>query len=210
MSTPLQTEERHPLHWLPNALTTFRILAVPGLVAGILITAYIERVGWLVPWRATLGLLLVCMASDFFDGWFARRWNLVSGYGRMLDPIADKLLVAGCLIALCIVVKGTPLVLIPALVIVGRDIMVSGAREHAALSARVMSPTNLAKWKTTFEFLAIAVLIVWVAAQGWLPVGDAVPSLRTGLWVVGLVLLWLAATLSAWTGAGYMRQALAD
>ena len=208
MSEPLVPLERHALHWLPNALTTFRILAVPALVAGILITANIDRVGWLVPWRATLFLLFVCMVTDFLDGFLARRWNLVSGYGRMLDPIADKLLVAGGLIAVSIVAEGAWLVLVPALLIVGRDILVSGAREHAALSNIVMSPTDLAKWKTTFEFLALAVLIVWVAARTWIPLDDTVANLRQGLWWTGLAFLWLAAVLSVWTGAGYFRQAL--
>ena len=208
MANTIVAEDPHPLHWLPNALTVSRIVAIPALVAGILITANIERIGWLVPWRATLTLFIFCMVTDFLDGFLARRWNLVSGFGRMIDPIADKLLVAGCLIALAIVTQGAWWLLVPAMLIIGRDILVSGAREHAALSNIVMSPTKLAKWKTACEMLSIAVLIVWVAAQGWLPVGDAVPPIRDGLFSVGIGALWLAAALSVWTGAGYTVQAL--
>ena len=208
MANTIVAEDPHPLHWLPNALTVSRIVAIPALVAGILITANIERIGWLVPWRATLTLFIFCMVTDFLDGFLARRWNLVSGFGRMIDPIADKLLVAGCLIALAIVTQGAWWLLVPAMLIIGRDILVSGAREHAALSNIVMSPTKLAKWKTACEMLSIAVLIVWVAAQGWLPVGDAVPPIRDGLFGVGIGALWLAAALSVWTGAGYTVQAL--
>jgi len=202
--------ERHALHWLPNALTVSRIVAIPALVAGILATAQVDRIGWLIPWRATLALFVFCMVTDFLDGYLARRWMLVSGFGRMLDPIADKLLVAGSLIALCIVTQGAVWMIIPALAIVGRDILVSGAREHAALSNIVMAPTMLAKWKTTLEMLAIALLIVWTAAQGWLPVGDAVPSVRDGFLWVGGAALWGAAGLSVWTGLGYVRQSLSD
>ena len=201
-------EERHPLHWLPNALTVSRILAVPALVAGILTTAAIERVGWLVPWRATLGLFLLCMATDFLDGWLARRWKLVSGFGRMIDPIADKLLVAGCLVALSVVADGAWWLLAPALAVIGRDILVSGAREHAALSNIVMSPTRLAKWKTAFEMVAIAVLIVWTASRTWLPIGEGVATAQGVLFGLGIGALWLAAALSVWTGAGYVREAL--
>ena len=206
----LVADVRHPLWWLPNALTVSRIVAIPAVVAGILATAQVDNVGWLIPWRWTLALFVFCMVTDFLDGYLARRWKLVSGFGRMIDPIADKLLVAGSLIALAIVTEGAVWVLVPALAIIGRDILVSGAREHAALSNIVMAPTVLAKWKTTVELLAIALLIVWTAAQGWLPVDDAVPDVRDGLQMAGAGALWLAAALSVWTGAGYLRQSLSD
>ena len=208
MSAATISAQPHPLAWLPNALTVGRILLVPPIVAGIVASAQIESVGWLVPWRATLALFVLCVATDFLDGWLARRFQSVSAFGRMLDPIADKLLVAGALVALAIVAGGDWRILVPALAIVFRDITVSGAREHAALSNRVMSPTRLAKWKTALEFTAIATLIVWVAAQSWLPIDEAVVTLRDATWVGGLAALWLAAGLSVWTGLGYVRQAL--
>ena len=201
-------ETPHPLWWLPNALTVGRILLVPAVIAGILITAQIDRVGWLVPWRATLFLFLLCIATDFLDGKLARSFGVVSSFGRMLDPIADKLLVAGSLIAFMVVTSGDWRIAVPAFAIIFRDITVSGAREHAALSNRVMSPTRLAKWKTSLEFVAIVFLLMWTAAQTWLPVIDGTVAFRDLMWIGGLAALWGAAALSVWTGLGYIRQAL--
>ncbi len=126
----------------------------------------------------------------------------------MIDPIADKLLVAGCLIALCIAADGGWMFLIPSLAIIGRDILVSGAREHAALSNRAMPPTNLAKWKTACEMLAIGLLIAWQAAQSWLPIDSVIPKFLDFCLYGGLGFLWLAATLSVYTGSLYFRAAL--
>ena len=212
MSASKIVADRHPFFWLPNALTVSRIVAIPLVVWGILATADIVDAGpvldSLVPWRATLALFIYCMITDFLDGKLARRWNLVSGFGRMLDPIADKLLVAGALIAFCVTSGGNWLVLIPALLIIGRDISVSGAREHAALSNIVMSPTNLAKWKTSFEFIAIVLLLLSTASATWLPIAEGIRTFHGTVTPAALATLWLAAALSVWTGAGYIRQAL--
>ena len=128
----------------------------------------------------------------------------------MIDPIADKLLVAGCLIAFMIAARGQWFFLIPGLAIVFRDILVSGAREHAALTGRVMPPTQLAKWKTAFELLAIAALLVWVLARAYLPIDAVIPDIAQGAQIVGLSLLWLAAILSVYTGSLYLRAAIKD
>ena len=151
--------------------------------------------------------VLACL-TDFLDGYYARKWDLVSGFGRMIDPIADKLLVAGCLIAFTIISNGQWMFLVPALLIIGRDILVSGVREHAALEGKVMPPTNLAKWKTACEMLAIAALISWVIGKAYLPIDIAVHTVYGGAKTVGLVLLWLAALLSVYTGSLYFRAAL--
>ena len=98
--------------------------------------------------------------------------------------------------------------LVPALLIIGRDILVSGVREHAALEGKVMPPTNLAKWKTACEMLAIAALIFWVIGKAYLPIDIAVHTVYGGAKTVGLVLLWLAALLSVYTGSLYFRAAL--
>jgi len=103
---------------------------------------------------------LACI-TDYFDGYWARKWNVTSDFGRMIDPIADKLLVAGSLIAICVAINGMWQFMVPALAIIGRDILVSGAREHAALKSRVMPPTKLAKWKTASEMFAIALIIFY-------------------------------------------------
>jgi len=132
---------------LPNILTIGRILLIPVLIVGILKlgNAWQNNLGLMA---SVLGLFILVCATDFFDGFLARRWNVISDFGRMIDPIADKLLVAGCLIAISIVVNGHWIILGPALAIIARDILVSGAREHAALKSRAMPPTQLAKWKT--------------------------------------------------------------
>ena len=98
----------------------------------------------------------------------------------------------------------------PAVAIIFRDILVSGGREHAALTGRVMPPTKLAKWKTAFEMASIAALILWTVGRATLPFDDAVPVIMDMSRSVGLVLLWLAALLSVYTGSLYLRAAVAD
>ncbi|MGB6230624.1 MAG: CDP-diacylglycerol--glycerol-3-phosphate 3-phosphatidyltransferase [Litorimonas sp.] len=203
----LDASARHPLFWVPNALTVSRIALIPVFIVGILSLEF----GWGSPFASlfVLGPLFALAAfTDWLDGYLARRWNVVTGFGRMIDPIADKLLVAGCLIAFMIASRGHWMFLVPGLAIVFRDILVSGAREHAALTQKVMSPTQLAKWKTAFELLGIAVLIVWVLARAYLPIDSLIPDIRDGARVVGLVLIWLAAALSVYTGALYLRDAV--
>lgn len=155
------------------------------------------------------------MITDFLDGYIARKLNLVSNFGRMLDPIADKLLVAACLITICIVNFGAAIILIPSLIIIGRDIFVSGIREHAANSNIVLSPTKLAKWKTACEMLAILLFLTLQlginqkahSQTSWvLPPPNTSPVDMLGY--ASLALLWLAAILSAYTGFHYFRSAL--
>ena len=193
---------RHPLYWLPNALTVSRILSIPFIMAGILGLAVNAGGVLSEPWVVG-GLFVLAGLTDFLDGFLARRWNLVSGFGRMIDPIADKLLVAGCLIAFCIVAQGNWIFLVPAVAIIFRDILVSGAREHAALENIVMPPTKLAKWKTACEMLAIAALILWLILRS----GDDAAVANT-VRMIGLAMLWLAAILSVYTGSLYLRAAV--
>jgi cardiolipin synthase len=207
--TTLDAASRHPLYWVPNALTVSRIIMIPVFIIGILSLEF----GWGSPFgrMVVLGPLFALAAfTDWLDGFLARRWNVVTGFGRMIDPIADKLLVAGCLIAFMIASQGLWLFLIPGLVIIFRDILVSGAREHAALTGRVMSPTKLAKWKTAFEMLGIAVLIVWVLSRAYLPIDAVILDIVTVSRNLGLALIWLAALLSLYTGSLYLRDAIRD
>lgn len=198
---------RHSFYWLPNALTVSRIVSIPLIIWGIL--SIVNGWGGILSKAWVLGgfFILACL-TDFLDGYFARKWNLVSDFGRMIDPIADKLLVAGCLIAFAIISNGQWLFLVPALLIIGRDILVSGAREHAALEGKVMPPTNLAKWKTACEMLALAALIFWVIGKAYLPIDTVVQTTAATSKSVGLILLWLAAALSVYTGLLYLRAAL--
>ena len=186
---------------IPNILTIGRILSIPLLVAGIL------QIGsgadaFLGSATAVLSLFLLACFTDYLDGFLARKWEVTSDFGRMIDPIADKLLVAACLIAIAIALGGSWFVLAPAMAIIGRDILVSGAREHAALKSRAMPPTKLAKWKTAFEMLAIAVLLVYLCAPAY-PGSNAIL-------MAGTAVLWLAATLSVYTGSLYFRASLKD
>lgn len=202
----------HKYAKVPNQLTIGRIISIPFLVLGIL-TVGSKDPGFFGKPAIVIGLFLLAALTDFLDGFLARRWGLVSDFGRMIDPIADKLLVAGCLIAIAIVTEGHLIFLAPALAIIGRDILVSGAREHAALSARVMPPTNLAKWKTACEMLAIGLLILWQALIPMYPpenLESAPLDFKAVCVHIGVITLWLAAALSVYTGSIYFKAALKD
>lgn len=209
MTLNSETVTRHSGWWVPNALTISRILIIPILIAGIIAfsngTDSPTANGYLL-----FFLIFYAMASDFLDGFLARRWKLVSGFGRMIDPIADKLLVAGCLVAFCIAVRGEWLIVVPAIAIIFRDILVSGSREHAALSGRAMPPTKLAKWKTSFEFISIVVLLFWIVGTSYLEIDEAIRSINDNAKLIGIALLWLSAAMSVWTGQLYVRAALKD
>jgi len=207
MSDTVIETAQHPLHWLPNALTIGRICVIPILVIGIIALG----LGYESPFARSWvlgGVFIGAAFTDFLDGYLARKWQVVSGFGRMIDPIADKLLVAGCLIAFMIAAKGEWLFVVPGLAIVFRDILVSGAREHAALTGRVMPPTKLAKWKTAAEMLAIAVLILWALGKAYLPIDDVIPDIALWARRIGLTVLWIAALLSVYTGSLYLRAAV--
>ena len=173
---------------LPNLLTYARIIMVP-MVAGLVIWG-----GALAHWLA-LGIFIIAAITDFFDGWLARRWQLQSSLGRMLDPIADKLLVAAALLALVgdNTIEGAHLW--AAIIILCREVLVSGLREYLA-ELRVSVPvTQIAKWKTTIQFIAMCFLIAG-------PAGDVVLPYNT---LIGLSLLWVAAGLTLYTGYDYFR-----
>ncbi|HHL42053.1 MAG TPA: CDP-diacylglycerol--glycerol-3-phosphate 3-phosphatidyltransferase [Hellea balneolensis] len=193
-------------YWLPNALTLGRIGLIPVLMAAILAVGTNMQTPFNAPvW--TLVIFALCALSDFLDGYLARKMGLVSDFGRMLDPIADKLLVAGCLIALLIGFGPIWYVIIPAMAIIFRDIFISGTREHAALSGTVMPPTNLAKWKTAAEMLAIVLLLVGISSRSVLPVSGLIPLVSGYAMKAGLVTLWIAGFLSVYTGLHYVRAA---
>ncbi|MDC0880475.1 CDP-diacylglycerol--glycerol-3-phosphate 3-phosphatidyltransferase [Hellea sp.] len=193
---------------IPNILTVSRILLIPIIITGLIGF----RFGFDGLSNKTLiyFCLLYAFISDFLDGYLARRWKLESGFGRMIDPIADKLLVAGCLISYCIISQGDMLVLIPAIMIIFRDILVSGVREHASNSGILMPPTKLAKWKTGVEFLAIIVLASFVANYNFVAVGDLSEKLDflTITGSIGIISLWISAVLSLWTGAIYFKHGI--
>jgi len=178
---------------LPNLLTYARIAAVP-VVAGLMFWQSIFDGPLWLRWVA-LTIFISAGVTDILDGYLARTWGQQSSLGRMLDPIADKLLVASCLLMLAAdgTIRGWSLW--AAIVILCREILVSGLREYLA-ELRVSVPvTQLAKWKTSLQLVAIGFLIAGKA-------GDAVVPVVTP---IGLTLLWLSALLTLYTGWDYFR-----
>ncbi len=179
---------------LPNLLTYGRLAAVPMLAA---VMFFME--GEIANWLA-LGIFIIAAITDFLDGYVARAWGQQSPLGRMLDPIADKLLVGAALLMLVAnqVIAGWSVW--AALIILCREILVSGLREflaelnvHAAVKV-----SRLAKWKTAVQMVALCFLLAGDA-------GDKVCNCATNL---GLVLLWIAALFTLYTGFDYFRAGL--
>ena len=181
---------------LPNLLTFSRIAAVPVVVALLYWYSILGGDLWL-RWVA-LAIFIAAGVTDVLDGYFARMWGQQSSLGRMLDPIADKLLVSSCLLMLSAdeTIRGWSL--LAAVIILCREILVSGLREYLA-ELRVSVPVSrLAKWKTTWQLVAVGFLIA----------GDAGDRIVPVVTPVGLTLLWLSALVTLYTGWDYMRAGL--
>jgi CDP-diacylglycerol--glycerol-3-phosphate 3-phosphatidyltransferase len=210
---------------IPNSLTVLRLLAAPGVV---LMFLYFHR-----PWADWFALTLFVGAAitDWFDGYLARLWKQESKFGAMMDPIADKAMVLIAIMVLTGYNGMTPWLILPATVILFREVFVSGLREFLGDKAGLLKVTKLAKWKTTLQMVAIAVLFLGtgleylngVAMQGMTPeqyaeavsAGLADPIRACGrrdcasyASLVGLILIWVAAGLTAFTGLDYFRKAL--
>lgn len=180
---------------LPNLLTFGRILLVPAMVGAFFLDGYAAN------WTA-LGIFIVAAVTDFFDGYLARAMHSWSEVGRMLDPIADKLLVAAALIMLVYVNAKAGDLTIPSLlasiVILCREILVSGLREYLAGLSVSVPVSRLAKWKTAVQMTAIGFLIAGEAGDQILPITTA----------IGTGGLWLAAIVTLYTGYDYLRAGL--
>jgi len=189
---------------LPNLLTYFRLAAVPLLVIAFYLEGYVGR------WLSLLIFLAAC-ASDFFDGYLARVWRQTSAIGRLLDPIADKLLVVTSLALLASDRTIGGWSLLPALIIFNREIFVSGLREFLA-ELRVSVPvTRLAKWKTTMQMVAIGFLLLGPAGNRVFPsvtVTTPVGIVVGPVTFIGLTLLWISAIVTLYTGYDYFRAGL--
>lgn len=178
------------LSQLPNMLTIARILVVVPLIVCLWIGGEALR------WSALVLYILACL-TDYFDGYFARAWKVQTALGRLLDPIADKLLVAACLLILAALDHIEGWTVFAALVILMREILVSGLREYLAELRVGMPVSRLAKWKTAFQLVAIGFLIIGTEAPVWI----------SAQWF-GEVLLWIAAALTLYTGWDYLRAGL--
>jgi cardiolipin synthase (CMP-forming) len=176
---------------LPNILTYGRIVAVP-MVAGLLMWDT-NTARWIA-----LAIYVIAAITDFFDGYLARKWQQQSSLGRMLDPIADKVLVAVVLLVL----SASPILygghLWAAIIILSREVLVSGLREYLGELQVSVPVTKIAKWKTTVQLVAIGFLIAG-------PAGDTIIPYLTE---VGLGLLWVAAGLTLYTGYDYFRAGI--
>jgi cardiolipin synthase len=186
----MRPEANVPLTSVPNLLTLSRILVIPLVVGSFYVSGDYAR--W-------FGCALFAAAglTDWLDGQIARRWEQQSELGRFLDPIADKLLVSATLFMLTATDRLSARAVLPALVILCREILVSGLREYLAGLRVGMPVSRLAKWKTAIQMIAIAVLIVGDAGWHVLPVV-----------AIGETLLWLAAILTIVTGYDYLRAGL--
>ena len=180
---------------LPTLLTLSRIAAIPVLVA--LMAAHTASCD-----LAACGLFAIAAFTDWLDGRIARWQHLQSDLGRMLDPIADKLLVGATLMALAGMGRLSPLGLYPAIVIMCREILVSGLREYLAELRVGLPVTRLAKWKTGLQMAALGTLLA--GDNGAAVLG--MQSLRVGL--IGEAMLWLAALLTLVTGWDYLHAGL--
>ena len=186
-----------PMLTLPNLLTLSRILAVPILVFLLWKPA---------PYDYAITFILYCIVgiTDYFDGYLARAQGLTSRLGQFLDPIADKIMVGAVIVMLMASRKadGAPPIIqdwsvIPALIILLREIIVSGLREFLA-ELKVLVPVSaLAKWKTTFQLVALGALIL----------GGAFPA-QEWVHLTGVACLWAAAVLTLVTGYDYLRLGL--
>lgn len=210
---------------LPNILTVVRLIAAPGLA--LVFVAFARP---LADWVALI-IFVIASATDWVDGYLARKWNQTSRFGAMLDPIADKAMVIIAL-ALVLGLSGlNPWLVAPGAFILFREVFVSGLREFLGADASRLQVTKLAKWKTTVQMVAITLLLFSLALQEehmWIyhsmnPV-DYEAALVAGardhnsLWMVvqgewlsaiaGTVLFWVAALLTVITGWDYFTKAL--
>jgi CDP-diacylglycerol--glycerol-3-phosphate 3-phosphatidyltransferase len=210
---------------IPNILTTLRLLAAPGVA---LMFLYFAR-----PWADWFALVLFLLAAltDFFDGYLARLWRQESRVGAMLDPIADKAMVVIALLVITGYSGMDPWLILPATAILFREVFVSGLREYLGNASRLLAVTRLAKWKTTAQMVAIAVLfgamgLEYIREQALARNRALITEMQaTGIdadinlltianfggatvWTLGLVLIWVAAGLTVLTGWDYLRKAM--
>lgn len=178
------------IYTIPNFLTLLRILAIPGIVCSLYTQSF--NGDWIA-----FGFYTLACVTDFFDGYIARAMRQISMVGRFLDPIADKLLVSTVLISYVGLGRLTGWHLIPVILIVCREIFISGLREFLADYKIRMPVSYIGKLKTTAQMLSLGFLMVYPSAPAnWMT------------YEVGLLLLWVSTLLTLWSGVSYMKCAL--
>jgi cardiolipin synthase len=177
---------------LPNVLTYLRIAAVPAFVACL--TLLEGSTGRTMAFCFFVGACI----TDWLDGYLARIWSQQSALGRMLDPIADKLLVGTALLMLVHDNTIDSVSIWAAVIVLCREILVSGLREYLAELNVKIRVTLLAKWKTTVQMVAIAILLI----------GPTLAPYQAEMYRLGIGFLWVAALLTLWTGYDYLKAAI--
>lgn len=184
------TSDQNNLPTIPNLLTLSRIALIPIIMAAFYTDNHLGR------WVATLAFICACF-TDFLDGYVARLWRQTTRFGQFLDPVADKLLVASTLLMLVGFGRIQSVSFLPAIIILCREILVSGLREYLSDIHIKMPVTQLAKWKTAAQMIAISLLLI----------GDISPFGNT-VNIIGEGLLWIAAILTLITGYAYLKANL--
>ena len=199
---------------IPNLLTYARIVAVPLMVLCFFAEGSFQASNAARWWA--LAIFVIASITDYLDGYLARKWKQGSAIGKMLDPIADKLLVSVALLLLAAEGSIAGWSLWAAIIILCREILVSGLREFLGANAKLLKVTRLAKWKTTAQMVAISVLFLGTGLNYYevghpplvgetsLPWSDSWSDLATQ---IGLALIWMAAVLTAITGWDYFDKA---
>jgi cardiolipin synthase (CMP-forming) len=185
-----------PVYNIPNLLTYARILAVPLIVLCFFIEGRLHGSDF-ARWTA-LAIFTIASITDWLDGYLARIWDQTSNIGRMLDPIADKLLVASVLLLMAADGTIAGWTIWAAITILCREILVSGLREYLAGLKVSVPVTRIAKWKTTIQMVALGFLLAG-------PAGDRVFAYISE---IGIALLWIAALITIYTGYDYFRAGL--
>ena len=205
------------MNWtIPNILTALRLIAAPAVVIATL--AFQEPLSY---WIALL-IFVVAGLTDFVDGYLARLWKQETAFGKMMDPIADKTIVIMTLIALLVPFNFSTLIIIPTLVIIFREILVSGLREFLGNKSNLLSVTRLAKWKTSFQIIAICSLYIALLLNFYqMSSNDNVTGIQLSmilektprnhsslLLIASIFLLWIATILTFLSGYEYLLKAI--
>jgi CDP-diacylglycerol---glycerol-3-phosphate 3-phosphatidyltransferase len=184
----------NPVWNIPNMLTLLRIALIP--VMAILLLSPTRKAGF---WAAVV--FAVASTTDWLDGYLARRMGIVTTFGKFLDPIADKLIVMAALIMIL------PFDRVPAwmvLVILGREIIITGLRGLASTEGIVIPASNLGKFKTIFQIVAILGLLLHYDYHWFFAINN--PYLLVNMHNVGLFYLWIAFVLTVWSGVDYLNK----
>ena len=205
------------MNWtIPNILTALRLIAAPAVVIATL--AFQDPLSY---WIALI-IFVVAGLTDFVDGYLARLWKQETAFGKMMDPIADKTIVIMTLIALLVPFKFSALIMIPTLVIIFREILVSGLREFLGNKSNLLSVTRLAKWKTSFQIIAICSLYIALLLNFYqMSSNDNVTGIQLSmilektprnhssiLLIASICLLWIATILTFLSGYEYLLKAI--